>query len=1395
MKVPKIPNIGCNFPPELRTFATDVKEGFKSLWDQLNSGTYSAKVDQIYLGPTSPGYIEWNPGSALPIWNPGDGGGGWPLTGVKWQQVVVVAKTGGDYATIQGAIDSIFDAGLSNQYVILICPGIYLENIIVPAFINLVGIQPGSTHRGHTSAGHSVMVRADTGTAVCILTGGNTKLANIRFFTLGASTHALFCSVSSGSVFATNCSFEQGGANPTAYAVNDLMDNTNGYGGYFNCYFGSSQKALVRQGRGYTTLTNCVFSRFAASTVPLTTVSISGIPSTIYSMNNDYGSGTTSMDIDTNCTVESQNDVVQGVTGAGTFNFNSPWFSDVKLLDTNASNVLSLIWNENDISNRTLNFLVGGADRFITLSGNPTLADWFDQSVKVVSAPTFADINLSGLSGNIISSDSVETSIEELDARLYNQQATTTEPTGFVNRTDSTIAFNTGNLTFTLDDAGSSYDYYCRGVKNTNSIAKTTVIGDTTGLHFIYLDSNNDLQNTTALWAYDNSLVFVGLVYWRAGGNDALVMDERHGLTMDIATHGYLHYTINTRYESGLGGTFNDDNTFSIASGVYADEDLAFSVGAQTTCRVLYGDGSNQWNFDTAGVGYYKETAGVIQYDDGDGTPADVTNGQHVAYWIFATNDKDNPIWSVMGTRIDANLVNAIQNNTLSTINLTNLPSEELLLLYRVILKRTGTSESVADVSDYRGTANPPIGNYVASDHGALEGLDDDDHAQYLRADGTRVLAGAWDMGSQVLTNVNIDTGNIHNDVVNTEWDAAYTHIGESGASHTYIDQSVVSGANVIFGTLGCGAITSSGASIFNSGSVDVDFTVNWNTGIGLFVEGSSGRVGIGTTTPGYILDIDAGEIENGYYNGLRIIDTGWKATSHPMLEFYNSNELFNGSLARIYGEIGDSGTNSKLYFAVADSSKSLQDRMVIDKGGNVGIGLTTVDDNYKLIVRRAANVNFGIGLQSSELAIIAFNDALSANVPMRFYASEFNLLNGYVGIGVADPDTKVEIFNAGNQLKLSFDGTDSAVFAVDTDGVLTITPSGAAINFANKNLTSVGAIGCNEITIADGASLNLQEDITFGGATTENLLLVPDNLADALSLKNANGDVFLKTVSTTGSLGVEFPQVTTLADRSLMASIAAPIADAEIANKKYVDDTAGGGGGATTALDNLAAVAINESLISDTDNTDDLGSAAKEWKDLYIDGIANIDSLVADTVDINAGTIDGATVGATSASTGKFTTLEASTSISGPVEGHSIDVIQKANLNINTDHTDTFVFPFVPSKIVLIWNYYGVKIITGEVGLSFGQSVITITGTDTMTVRTEVTHDLNGNGTDIRDYRTNDTTNVIFGQAGHDGVNQARVVGTGVWDTSSKTLTITYAEYYTVAAANKLSFIATAYR
>jgi hypothetical protein len=64
-------------------------------------------------------------------------------------------------------------------------------------------------------------------------------------------------------------------------------------------------------------------------------------------------------------------------------------------------------------------------------------------------------------------------------------------------------------------------------------------------------------------------------------------------------------------------------------------------------------------------------------------------------------------------------------------------------------------------VVDYNIIKDDSSGGGGVTEHGALTGLGDDDHAQYLLADGTRALAGAWDMGSQALTNVNIDSGAI----------------------------------------------------------------------------------------------------------------------------------------------------------------------------------------------------------------------------------------------------------------------------------------------------------------------------------------------------------------------------------------------------------------------------------------------------------------------------------------------------------------------------------------------------------------------------------------------------------------------------------------------------------
>lgn len=65
------------------------------------------------------------------------------------------------------------------------------------------------------------------------------------------------------------------------------------------------------------------------------------------------------------------------------------------ILDSANDNYLALNCNEDLTSNRTLNFNVGNSGRTLTFSGDPTLDDWFDQSVKTTASPSFAGLTSS----------------------------------------------------------------------------------------------------------------------------------------------------------------------------------------------------------------------------------------------------------------------------------------------------------------------------------------------------------------------------------------------------------------------------------------------------------------------------------------------------------------------------------------------------------------------------------------------------------------------------------------------------------------------------------------------------------------------------------------------------------------------------------------------------------------------------------------------------------------------------------------------------------------------------------------------------------------------------------------------------------------------------------------
>lgn len=128
------------------------------------------------------------------------------------------------------------------------------------------------------------------------------------------------------------------------------------------------------------------------------------------------------------------------------------------LLDTDASHDLIVAVGSDLTSDRTLTVITGDSDRTITLSGSPTLGDWFDQSVKAADSVVFSDLTLSNLGGlHILDTDSSHDLIVTTSSNLTADRTLTLVP-GDANRTltinASGTVYVTGGTDVALADGG-----------------------------------------------------------------------------------------------------------------------------------------------------------------------------------------------------------------------------------------------------------------------------------------------------------------------------------------------------------------------------------------------------------------------------------------------------------------------------------------------------------------------------------------------------------------------------------------------------------------------------------------------------------------------------------------------------------------------------------------------------------------------------------------------------------------------------------------------------------------------------------------------------------------------------------------------------------------------------
>ena len=351
----------------------------------------------------------------------------------------------------------------------------------------------------------------------------------------------------------------------------------------------------------------------------------------------------------------------------------------------------------------------------------------------------------------------------------------TGEPTGFANRPDSVVSFVDATRTFTIapESTVDHFDVWVGGVKFPKFSAESVVIPNTSGTHYIYYNTAGVLTAKTTF--FDLSVdAPVSYIYWNATDSaQYFFADERHGFTMDWATHEYLHRTRGTAYSSGLAlnnytisasGNLETSARVGMDDGTIFDEDIPIEITNSASpvpntweqristvgyFPVFYLVGS-AWKKDVA-VGYPLKFTTLATYNlntAGTWSAQAILNNRFCIYWLVATNNLSEPVLSIMGQAEYSNVGQA-EAATWSEMSLTGLPIYEFRLLYKLVFQTSsGYTNSVksrlVSVADMRtassGTAGAPV---AVGDHGSLTGLVDDDHTQYLRTDGTRAFTGS----------------------------------------------------------------------------------------------------------------------------------------------------------------------------------------------------------------------------------------------------------------------------------------------------------------------------------------------------------------------------------------------------------------------------------------------------------------------------------------------------------------------------------------------------------------------------------------------------------------------------------------------------------------------------
>ena len=424
----------------------------------------------------------------------------------------------------------------------------------------------------------------------------------------------------------------------------------------------------------------------------------------------------------------------------------------------------------------------------------------------------------------------------------------------------------------------------------------------------------------------------------------------------------------------------------------------------------------------------------------------------------------------------------------------------------------------------------------------------------------------------------------------------------------------------------------------------DIDFlnkivVDNTNNRWGFYVQVSSGtveqlRIQDGAIVPVTDNDIDLGtaslEFKDLFLDGTAHIDTLDVDVNATVAGTLGVTGVITGSSnATIGGTLGVTGaiTGSSTLQATTITATTA---FVPDASDGASLGTTSLEFSDLFL---------------ADGALIAFGD--DQDVTLTHLADAGLLLNGARGLFFNDT---TQYINAPSGTVLDIAATDEIEL-------------NATLVDVNANLDVSGTVTATGTSVF--ASLDISGDIDVDGTANLDIVDIDGavNIAAATTIDTDNKIQFRDTAiyvnsSTDGQLDIVADTEVQIAATTVDINGAVDISgNLDVGGNLVVTGTTTFNGGTLTlgdaASDNVVFGAdVNSNIIPNTDSAFDLGSSSQEWRDLYLDGTAHIDTL---DVDVNA-TIAG-TLGVTGVLTGSSLDISGDIDIDGTANLDVVDI------------------------------------------------------------------------------------------------------------------------------------------